>query len=60
MKPGDLMSLKSEYQGPRAPTVFLVVHQDQSHAVMLHPKDVVMSINLGTLVSRYGVVSEAG
>ena len=60
MKPGDLMSLKSEYQGLRAPTVFLVVHQDQSYAVVLHPKDVVMSINLDTPVSRYEVVSEAG
>lgn len=60
MKPGDLISLKPEYQGLRPPTVFLVVHQDQSLVVVLHPKDVVMNINLDTLGRRYEVLSEAG
>ena len=62
MKPGDLISLKPEYQARypyNRPQPFLIVELVRHYAVVLHPSGIPMNIFLNNL-DKYQVLSEAG
>ena len=62
MKPGDLISLKPEYQARypySRPQPFLIVDRMHRYVIVLHPSGMPMNIFLNNL-DKYQVLSEAG